>query len=355
MQNKNSNRLVNVLVKNKMDCFIAHNTPAVRYLTGFSGSNGLCFLSRGKKVFFTDFRYQEQVKKEVHGFTVVITKKSLFSALADSGLTKGKRVGFLSQRISHAEFMVLSGFVPKDRLVPCDQLVDGMREIKTADEIFSIQKAARMADGVFAKILPLIKPGVTEIDIASEISHVGRRLGSEKDAFEVIALSGKGAALPHGKPSAKKIKKGEMVLLDFGCIYNGYHSDMTRTVFVGRPLPKAKEIYYLVLSAQERAIKAAKAGMKAVDLDAVARSFISDAGYGEYFGHGLGHGIGLEIHEGPRVSFASTSTLAAGNVVTIEPGIYVPSIGGVRIEDDVVITKTGCTLLTHSPKELIEL
>ncbi|HEV8539137.1 MAG TPA: M24 family metallopeptidase, partial [Bacteroidota bacterium] len=204
-------------------------------------------------------------------------------------------------------------------------------------------------------IIPFLKPGTTESDISAEISFRQRKHGAEADAFETIVASGERGALPHARPTSKQLRNGELVTLDFGCIVEGYHSDMTRTVAIGRPKPEAKKIYAIVYEAQQRAIDAARSDMRARDLDAVARKHIKEKGYDRYYRHSLGHGIGLQIHEAPRISVLSNSLLERGNVITIEPGIYLPGFGGVRIEDDAVITNGSCDVLTQSSRDLIVL
>ena len=232
-------------------------------------------------------------------------------------------------------------------------MIEKLRMIKTDDEIRTIRRAAEIADEAFSHILTFIKPGVTELEVSNELEFFMRRLGASESSFDTIVASGKRSALPHGVATGKTIENGDMVTLDFGALYDGYVSDITRTVAVGEPTEELKKIYHIVLEAQMRACSALKPGMTGKEADAVARDYIKDHGYGEAFGHSTGHGIGLEVHEGPGLSFRSDTVLKPGMVVTVEPGIYVPGLGGVRIEDDVLITEDGCELLTSSPKELI--
>ncbi|MBI4640833.1 MAG: aminopeptidase P family protein, partial [Candidatus Tectomicrobia bacterium] len=217
----------------------------------------------------------------------------------------------------------------------------------------NIKKAAELTDAGFAHILKYIKPGMKEIDVALELEFFIRKNGGKGVAFSYIVASGERGAMPHGVASDKVISPGDLVTFDFGTSYNGYRSDMTRTIGIGDPSPKMRELYSTVLEAQLAGLQAIKAGIKCVDADAAARNIIKDAGYGEYFGHSLGHGVGLAIHEGPRVSQYSEEVLEAGMVVTCEPGIYIPNEGGVRIEDLVIVRENGCEILSHSPKELI--
>jgi len=338
-----------------IDCFIVSDSRTVRYLSGFTGSNGLCLIFKDRRYFFTDFRYQEQVKNEVKGFDVIISGEYLIDELKNKNLIKGSKTGFEAKRITFYDYQKLLEFIPLDSLIPEDSLIEKMVSVKDNEEIENLEKAAGITDKVFSDIIAMIKPGIEEIEISAEISYRIKKYGGEKDAFDPIILGGAKSALPHGKPDNNKLQSGDCVLFDFGCVYNGYHSDITRTVFLGEPDKKTKEIYSIVLKAQEKAIESVREGIKCSELDSVARDVITEKGFGEYFGHSLGHGLGLEIHEPPKISVTNTELLVPGNVITIEPGIYIPGIGGVRIEDDVVVTSNGCNDLTKSPKELMSL
>ncbi|EAG2965084.1 peptidase M24 family protein, partial [Listeria monocytogenes] len=232
-------------------------------------------------------------------------------------------------------------------------MIEALREVKDEEEIALIQQACHIADQGFEHILKMIRPGMTEIEVANQLDFFMRSLGATSVSFETIVASGLRSAMPHGVASEKVIEQGDLITLDFGCYYQSYVSDMTRTFAVGDPGDKLKEIYQIVLEAQEKVLAAAKPGMTGIELDAIARDHIASFGYGDAFGHSTGHGIGLEIHEGPNVSFRADKAFVVGNVITDEPGIYLPGIGGVRIEDDLLITETGNKVLTHSPKELI--
>jgi Xaa-Pro aminopeptidase len=232
-------------------------------------------------------------------------------------------------------------------------LVTDLTLAKTPEEIGHIRKAANIAAKVYQEILAMAKPGMRENEIAMEISYLGKKFGSSGDAFDIIVASGPRGALPHGRASTKKLRKGELVTLDFGCIYNGFNSDMTRTFALGKPSDEARKIYDIVLESEQKGVRAARAGITGKALDDVCRDHIVDAGYGEAFGHSTGHGLGIEVHEMPMVSARGEQLLAENMVVTIEPGIYLPGRCGVRIEDDVAITPTGCRVLTSAPRELI--
>ncbi len=295
-----------------------------------------------------------QAQEEVKGFRTIITQAKLYEAAAERALLPRKgRVGFSAEHLTVAELRHLKNLFPRTQFIPADGLVERLAAVKTEDEISCIRQAVRMTDQVFSEILKILKPGVAELDVAAEIGYLHRTLGAEADAFEPIVASGTRGALPHARASQKKIQKGELVTIDMGCRFQGYHSDLTRTVAVGKPSPRARTIHQIVLDAQRLAIEAAGSGISGRALDAVARTAIAKKGFGRFFNHSLGHGLGLEVHELPRISKLSADHLTAGNVVTIEPGIYIPGFGGVRIEDDVVIRDGTAEVLNHAPKELI--
>jgi Xaa-Pro aminopeptidase len=233
------------------------------------------------------------------------------------------------------------------------KVVEKLRLLKSVEEIEKIRRAAEISDAAFDFIQQVIRPGVTELEISNELEHFMKRKGASRGAFSFIVASGHRGALPHGVASEKIIEKGDMVTLDFGAVYEGYCSDITRTLAVGEVNPKLIEIYNIVRNALQLTLKHLKVGMTGKEVDAIARDYIAEKGYGDYFGHGLGHGIGLNIHEDPFFSKNSEELLQTGMVVTIEPGIYIPELGGIRIEDDVLMKEDGIEILTHSPKELI--
>lgn len=340
----------------KLDALLITHLPNIRYLSGFTGSNGLCLLTQDTCHFLTDRRYETQVGTEVKGMIITVTNRSLFETLSTlRPVRRCTRIGIESAHLSVATLDNLKKNIPECTFVRTNFIVESLASRKEEEEIGCIRKAAEITDKTFGKILPSIREGVRENELAAEISYWQKQFGGEADAFEPIVASGKRGALPHARSTDKKIKNRELVVLDFGCRYRGYHSDLTRTVAVGRPTAEAKKMYRIVQDAQNRAVEAAAAGITAQLLDGVARSFIKRNGYARYFLHSLGHGLGLQVHELPRVSALSRETLKSGNVITIEPGIYKPSIGGVRIEDDVVIRKGHCEVLTTSPKSLIVL
>lgn len=342
------------LEKARLDALVVSHLPHVRYLSGFSGSNGLCVISRNRQSILTDNRYRDQIRDQVEGFRIHIARASLFEAAQKAGILKGAhRVGFEAQYLAVSTFRNLKKLFPKLSLIPTHSIVEGIAAVKDESEIASIRRAVAITDAVFSRIVKLLKPGVREMDIAAEIGYWHKKLGADGDGFEPIVASGVRGALPHARPTMKKIRKGELVTLDLGCQVDGYHSDLTRTVAVGEPGRRARKIYRTVLEAQCKAIEAARKGVKNRFLDGVARRHIRRAGYGPYFSHSLGHGLGIEIHEALRLSALSSDELKVGNVVTIEPGIYIPGFGGVRIEDDIVIREHDCEVLNNAPKELL--
>lgn len=266
---------------------------------------------------------------------------------------KISKIGFETEYLTCSALNNVKKYFSRVKFIPVHGIVEQFRAVKTEDEIEHLKRAINISDSVFSKILGIIKPGISENDISAEISYWHRRFGASGEAFDTIVASGFRGALPHGNAGAKKIAKGEFITLDYGCVYNGYHSDMTRTIAVGRPTAEMKKVYTVVLEAQQRACDYAKAGVSTKSVDETARQIIARKGYGKYFGHSLGHGIGLEIHELPRLSSKSKEVLIPGHVITIEPGIYLPKKFGVRIEDSCVVCENGIEILTTSPKELI--
>ncbi len=338
----------------RLQAFLVTEMAHVRYLTGFSGSSGLCVITPEKQFFITDRRYKSQASQEVDGFTIIIAKQRLFPLITEKSLIpKQARIGFESECVTVADMKSLKKLLPGRHFVPETNILETVTAIKDDREIALIRYAAQITDKVFKKILALIRPGIRECDIAAEISYWHRKYGAECDAFDPIVASGERGALPHARAADKIIRRGEMVVLDFGCRYCGYHSDLTRTIAVGKPSVEMKKIYKIVLDAQTKAIDTVHNGVAARSVDAVARKHIRQAGYGRYFIHSLGHGLGIHVHEPMRLSALSTAILQTGNVVTIEPGIYIPGSGGVRIEDDIIVCENGCDVLTTSPKELI--
>ncbi|WOV88874.1 Xaa-Pro peptidase family protein [Sporosarcina oncorhynchi] len=336
-----------------IDALLVTNSYNRRYITGFTGSAGVAIISATDAVFITDFRYTEQAAVQVKDFRIVKHEKTIIEEVAAQVKDMGvKTLGFEKDDLSYGMFEMYDGKVDAE-LKPVSGLIEKLRLVKSEDEIEVLQQAAKIADDAFAHICTFIKAGVTELQVSNELEMFMRNQGATSSSFDIIVASGERGALPHGVASDKVIQTGELVTLDFGALYNGYISDITRTVAVGEVSEKLKEIYEVTRFAQELALEKIKPGMTGIEADAIARDHIKSKGYGEAFGHSTGHGIGLEVHEGPALSFRSETKLEPNMAVTVEPGIYLPGIGGVRIEDDIIITEAGNYRLTQSPKELI--
>ncbi|MFA6469814.1 MAG: Xaa-Pro peptidase family protein [Bacteroidota bacterium] len=338
----------------KLDAFMTSALPTMQYLCGYSGSNGLLIVDNRSTHFFTDFRYQEYIQSAVTADAKIIGKGSLAQVAAKKGLFSSfKKIAIEQDRMTLAEFVFLKKIISPGKFVLTSGIVEQLRVVKDHWETVALKRAFAISDRVFHQLLGVIKPGMNELEISAEISSLHKKNGAENDAFDVIVASGVRGSLPHGTATEKKIHPGEFITLDFGCIFGGYHSDMTRTICVGKPSAEMKKVYRTVLESQQKACDAVRSGIPAKSLDRIARQHIAAKGYGKYFGHSLGHGVGLEIHEMPRIAPKSKDILEAGNVITIEPGIYLPGRFGVRIEDTVIVTAKGSEVLTRSPKELI--
>ncbi|HEX4488726.1 MAG TPA: Xaa-Pro peptidase family protein [Terriglobales bacterium] len=348
-------KLRNLLDSNRFDAFLVTHLPNVRYLCGFTGSAGVLVVSEDKTVFFTDGRYTEQARAEVRGAKIVIGKKGpLAAAVQWLGLRRGYRVGVETERLSAGEYARVKVGLPKTvRLQPAPPLVEQLRMIKDADELEKIRTAVRLGSSLFDRLLEVIRPGVAELEVAAELEYAAAKGGAEGMSFATIIASGERSALPHGRASRQAIPASGFVVCDFGVILGGYCSDMTRTVYVGRPSAEAKRFYGAVLDAQLAAVAAVAAGKREEQVDQAARKLLQKMGLGKYFTHSTGHGVGLEIHEPPRLATGQKTALRSGMVITAEPGAYIPGKWGVRIEDMVVVTDSGCEVLTPTPKDLI--
>lgn len=341
------------LADKKIDAFLVTNMHNIRYLAKFTGSTGLVLITQEKAYFITDFRYTEQAATEAKDFEIVKNEGLIYKEVARIVEEDGiKNLAFEETDVSYSLYKQLTELISAE-LQPLSGLVEKIREVKSEDEIETIQKAVEITEKAYDYILGFVKAGVTEIELANKLDFYMRKLGASGVSFDTIVASGVRSAMPHGVASNKVIEQGDMVTIDFGCVYNGYVSDMTRTFAVGDPGVKLKEIYEIVYQANKKVTEAAKAGVTGAELDKVARDYITQHGYGDQFGHSTGHGIGLEVHEGPAISSKNDEPLVVNNVITNEPGIYLPGLGGVRIEDDLVITKDGNRNLMSSSKELI--
>jgi Xaa-Pro aminopeptidase len=308
---------------------------------------------RGMKL-YTDSRFTEQAEKETHQCRIITITKP-FATYLKTAIRAGSTVAFESSDLRHAQYRNIRKFLRGRKFLPALGVVERFRMIKNRKEISHIKQAAKIADTAFRKICTFIRTGVTELAVAAELEYILRKNGSSGHPFPTIAIASANTALPHGQPGARRIKKGDLFLFDFGATYKGYCSDITRTVVVGKPRKKQEAVYHTVLRAQRAAIESIQPGMKLKEVDKVARDIITEAGYGKHFGHGLGHGIGLNVHEFPSVSFRSKDSVTEGMVFTIEPGIYIPGWGGVRIEDDIAIINGKAQVLTKSPKSRLKI
>ncbi|WP_227765965.1 M24 family metallopeptidase [Zhaonella formicivorans] len=327
-----------------------------RYISGFTGSSGFALLTTGKSYLLTDFRYVEQAEEQASDFQVVDYGADLGAAIKNIlQEEQAEELGFEEDFLTYKQYKTLEDKLQPVALKPAGGLVEQLRLQKDKGELDLLRKAAKIADAGFQHLLKLLKPGLKEVEVALELEYFMRQQGASGPAFETIVASGVRSSLPHGVASQKTLEKGDLVVLDFGAVYQGYHSDMTRTVVLGKASDEQRRIYSLVLEAQLKALDIVKSGLKCSELDDAARSYLAEQCFDKQFGHSLGHGVGLAIHEEPRVAANSTVVLAPGMAITIEPGIYIPGFGGVRIEDLVVVTEAGCESLTHSSKELIEL
>jgi Xaa-Pro aminopeptidase len=346
-------RLVARLAERELDALIVTNLVNVRYLSGFTGTNAICVVTPNDRVFLTDFRYVERAEQEVPDFERVRGKQDL---LADAAERLAGRVGFEDQHMSVRQHKRLEELAPEGvELVAAGGLVEDLRAVKDEGELRAIREAADLADDIYEYLCSRGLVGRTEREVALDLEREMRERGAEDPSFPSIIAGGSHGALPHADPRPVRIDENTLVIVDMGCIVDGYCSDCTRTFATGELSDEAGQVYELVLAAQQESLAAIRSGAECRAVDAVARDRITEAGHGDHFGHGLGHGVGLEIHEAPRLAQSSDGTLAAGNVVTVEPGIYLPGAFGVRIEDLVIVTDEGSEVLSHFPKSLITL
>lgn len=324
------------------------------YFSCFDGTFAYLVITPQKNILITDSRYTQQATETAIGFEIVEIKKTATEELKNTLQALGlKRVGFESCALTYQQAMDFQKHFIAIEWVAMGRAIDTMRAIKDEEELAILKKAAIIADNAFEHVLKMIRPGVRENELAAELEYHMKKSGAQKPSFDTIVASGVRSALPHGVATLKKIEQGEGIVIDFGAMYENYCSDMTRTVFLGQPSEEHKKIYQIVKDAQEYAVENLAKGLTSKAVDAFARDAIQKQGYGKFFGHGLGHGVGLEIHEEPSLSFKSDSILEAGMVVTIEPGVYLPNMGGVRIEDMVIVGEKMNEVLTRTSKELI--
>lgn len=348
-------KIQNKLKELKLDAIYITKRENIRYLTGFTGSFAFLLISQKKAHLFTDFRYLKQVEAETSELDLVQLERYSVEYFIFNTCKKENYeiLGFEYEDLSYSAYQRLVYYFNSKQLKETKGFVEAFRMIKDEDEIRLIKKAEAIGDAAFSRILPLIKPGISEIEIASELDYQMRKLGASKNSFDTIVASGHRGALPHGIASDKKIADGELVVLDFGCFYKGYASDMTRTIAIGHVGEKEKEVYEIVKNAQEYALSIIKSGVIGMDIHKAAYEIIDKAGYGSFFGHGLGHSVGLEIHEQPNFNKVEKRKILSGMCLSVEPGIYLPDQFGVRIEDLVVVCENGIENLTSTSKDLI--
>lgn len=340
-----------------VDGFWITSSSNVRYLTGFTGSNGQVLVTGQETVFFTDGRYTEQARHEVADLERVSYLGAFGEPLAEQAKRLGvARLGFEAHHVTVRSLERLVSALPSVEPVALDDAVGRLRWVKDADELANLGAAQDATDQAFEDIMEFLAVGQTEIAVARRLELLLRRDGADELSFDSIVAFGENAAEPHHEPNHRVLKEGDVIKLDFGALYAGYHADMTRTVAFGAPPTELKKIHDVVKQSQQAGIDAVAAGVSGRDVDTAARAVIDDAGYGEYFTHGLGHGVGLDVHEGPSLGRRfGDQVLPTGAVVTVEPGIYIPGLGGVRIEDMVEVTDDGCRVLGTSSRDLIEL
>lgn len=343
-------KIQQLLERESLDALLVMSAENRRYLSEFTGSSGALIITKESRFLMSDFRYKAQGVEQAEEFEFILQEKGLLESIVSFMNSKGlKRIGFEGEHVNYNTYSQLSKSFD---VVPLTGEVEKIRLIKTDEELDLIIKACEIADQSYEYILTYVKAGMTELEVKNELEAHMTSLGASGPSFDTIVASGHRGALPHGVASDKVIEDGDMVTLDFGAWYKGYASDITRTFAVGSVSPEMEEIYNIVLESQLKSLDEIKAGMTGKEADSIARDVISAKGHGEHFGHSLGHGLGLEVHELPGLSQKSTMTLEPGMVITIEPGIYVDGLGGVRIEDDAVVTEKGLKKLTHSSKKL---
>lgn len=344
-------RLRESLVAQGLEALLISQPENRRYLSGFTGSSGWLLISAERSILATDFRYYEQVGREAPAFELAQIKTTFSKLLPDLLAGMGvRRLGFESQHVTVDELDTWRQATEGVEWVPCKGLVEALRAVKEEPEVEALRRSVALTDAAFAHLMEVIRPGMTEQQAAWEIESYMRSHGASKIAFDLIVAAGPNGALPHARASDRIVQPGEPIVIDIGCVVDGYCSDMTRTVCLGEPGPRYVAVWELVLRAQEAAKAAIRAGVPAVEVDGAARSLIAEAGYGEHFGHGLGHGVGLGVHESPKASPLSEDVLQAGMSLTVEPGIYLPGEFGVRIEDLVIVREEGVETLTNTPK-----
>ncbi len=342
--------------REKPAAFLITNPKNMFYISKFSGE-GILLTTAEKKYLITDSRYAEQANQEVSDCQIIIQDLKKTDAQTESlcqliSELKIKELGFEAGALLVNDYLKYQSNMPQLKLYPFENVIEKLRMIKDSHEIELMKRSGIIATNSFIQTIPSIQNNISELAIAAQLNYNMRKNGAKKEAFDLIVTSGERGILIHGEPSKKKIREGELVIIDFGCIFEMYHSDCTRSFVLGDTDSEKKKIFDIIKKAQIKTLQQVKAGKRCCELDDFARKIISKSGYGDYFSHSLGHGVGLDIHELPRLSSNDQTILQPGMVVTIEPGIYVPGVGGVRIEDTILVTEKGCQILTQLPKEL---
>lgn len=353
----NYKRVREILHKLSIGAVLVSNGNNIRYISGYAGETGYLYISDKRLAVITDFRYTLQAEAEAEGYEIItIGNGGYEEAINDMLRTEQvERLGFEAEDMLYSDYQKLKEKLEIKEFIPIGNDITRLRRIKTLKELEYIKKAEAIGDQVFTEILTFIKPGMTELEVAARIEYLLKLYGAQRSSFPAIVASGLNSSMPHAVPTVKKIETGDFLTMDFGCVYEGYCSDMTRTIVIGKASDKQKDIYGTVLKAQLAALEFLKAGYQGREVDKVARDIIYSAGYEGCFGHGLGHSVGLHIHENPRLSPLEEEVILEGMTETVEPGIYIKGFGGVRIEDLVEVTKVGCNNFTYSEKKLIEL
>lgn len=350
------NAIQNKLAEAGLDAILVTDEKNQHYACGFPFTDGAVLITKSKAFLFTDSRYVEAAEKAVDESVSVrlFGMGKPLSELIKNALNEcgAEKLGAEEQSLSHGAYLRYEKLLERE-LIPAQHIFDGLRAAKSAEEQQLMREAQLIAEKALEDVLRVIKPGVSERDIAAEITYRLLKHGGEGNSFDPIAVTGKNSSMPHGVPGDTLVKNGDFVTMDFGCLHEGYCSDMTRTVAVGHATDEMKKVYEIVLEAQLAGIAAARSGIAGCEIDAAARKVIDDAGYGEYFGHSFGHSLGLYIHENPGASPSCKTPMPAGAVISAEPGIYLPGKFGVRIEDVLILNENGCENITHAPKELI--
>ena len=348
-------RLRALLAEKSLDAVLVTKEENLHYFSGFCGDSTAIIVTRDRLALVTDSRYTEQARAQAGTYEIVEQKDGLYRKVADVIRACGAAsVGFEGSALSYDNYVRLKKFLAGISF-ETSLALDVLRQVKDADEITRIRRACAIADATFAHIVTYMRPGMTELEVAAEMEAFMRHAGSDRPAFQTIVASGVRGSLPHGVASEKEIICGELVTMDFGAVCEGYHSDITRTICMGHADVRQRELYDAVLLAQQRALAALRPGVTGIEVDRIARDSLAEKNLDQYFGHGLGHSLGLEIHEEPRLSKTGADALLPYMLITDEPGVYIPGWGGIRIEDTVLITADGAEPLTHAPKEFIEI